>query len=348
MSRAKWLLGFIFFCAGLMYPAAKGSRAQYFYVNSYADANSLGTLNCTYKIDLESAMVIDSVYFQNRGEFLNKEPIPFQLQNNRWLIAFMATGQAGKNSVIGGVTSTLYTVINEQNFEVVAEDSLPGILVFPNILLKDDSLHIEWLEDTHSWQGRFRGVLNLERDRRRLHVDSRRVVNENDESLYVIGEYSNPTLMYSDQQSRFYWVQYQGSLVVIFQTDLLNNILQEMTLGDCRESSFLIGYDESSGNIYVFAFRFSLTTYSPPIVSPDSIRNRVLIINAMDFSNRDEFSPSSETPEISNEVGTVDLIDHLFVYYFFEGEDYRSFRPAMLFIFDTRTNEATWVRVGWR
>jgi hypothetical protein len=58
--------------------------------------------------------------------------------------------------------------------------------------------------------------------------------------------------------------------------------------------------------------------------------------------------PNIEGGYIINEIGECDNIGPYMVYYYFAQEDYRYFSPAMLFIFDTRTNEATWLRVGWR
>jgi len=58
--------------------------------------------------------------------------------------------------------------------------------------------------------------------------------------------------------------------------------------------------------------------------------------------------PNSDSGYIGSGYGPCERIGPYFIYYFFDGEDYRYFSPAMLFIFDTRTNQATWLRVGWR
>jgi len=43
------------------------------------------------------------------------------------------------------------------------------------------------------------------------------------------------------------------------------------------------------------------------------------------------------------------LLHYLIIYYYYFWQDgYEGFDPAYLLIFDTRTNEASWLRVGWR
>jgi hypothetical protein len=47
--------------------------------------------------------------------------------------------------------------------------------------------------------------------------------------------------------------------------------------------------------------------------------------------------------------GVAETVGDYIVYYFYYGQDSLvRYYPAMLFIFDTRTNEAIWLRVGWR
>jgi hypothetical protein len=61
--------------------------------------------------------------------------------------------------------------------------------------------------------------------------------------------------------------------------------------------------------------------------------------------------PIPDYPEgdfISGSYGPAELVGPYIVYYFGESNDLGQLYPAMLFIFDTRTNEATWLRVGWR
>jgi len=58
--------------------------------------------------------------------------------------------------------------------------------------------------------------------------------------------------------------------------------------------------------------------------------------------------PPIEDGYASCEWGDCRKVGQFLIHYFFEGEEPGYFSPAMLFIFDTRTNEARWLRVGWR
>jgi hypothetical protein len=56
--------------------------------------------------------------------------------------------------------------------------------------------------------------------------------------------------------------------------------------------------------------------------------------------------PEGEYP--GEDSNPADVVGDYIVYYFFRGAGRDRFDPAMLLIFDTRTNEASWLRVGWR
>jgi hypothetical protein len=76
----------------------------------------------------------------------------------------------------------------------------------------------------------------------------------------------------------------------------------------------------------------------------------VKLFNINTFAQLDSFPvadyPKGDYPDGNNDV--ADVVGPYIVYYFFGREGIEKYAPAMLFIFDTRTNEATWLRVGWR
>lgn len=348
MKNIYSITRYAFFCGILLFPFTKKVEAQYYYVNSYALSDSLGTLNSMYRIDLEAKTVIDSLFVYNKGEYLNKIPFQVDSHGNHLLINFMISGIAGKNTQLGETFCTLYSIIDQTRFELIIEDSLLNTYTYPDISVRNNLLKLEWLDDSPSSRGHYRGNYSLRRNDYRLHLNNRGEIGEDNDSLLVIGPYANPTLFHSSQNSRYYWVMFAGAHVTILRTDIHNNILQEFVAGDKTISSVLIGYNDIDNNIYIITLRYNLLSYSPPVISPDSIYDKITIIDPSNFSELDNISLDSEPFVISNEIGTLDFINQLFVYYYFESEDYRSFQPAYLLIFDTRTNEATWLRVGWR
>ncbi len=80
------------------------------------------------------------------------------------------------------------------------------------------------------------------------------------------------------------------------------------------------------------------------------IESNLRIYDIADFSLVDSVSiPDYEEGNyISGTSGVADVVGDYIAYYFGKSNDMEIFAPAMLFIFDTRTNEATWLRVGWR
>jgi hypothetical protein len=80
------------------------------------------------------------------------------------------------------------------------------------------------------------------------------------------------------------------------------------------------------------------------------IQSHLLIYDIDDFSLIDSLSipdyPAGDY--IIADFDVADVIGNYIVYYYAQPGGIEDYTPAMLFIFDTRTNEAAWLRVGWR
>jgi hypothetical protein len=104
--------------------------------------------------------------------------------------------------------------------------------------------------------------------------------------------------------------------------------------------------------IYVFSLNYELH-FKGRIekgYGQDWIDANVRMFNIRNFVLLDSLS-LPDYPEgdfISGSYGVGEVKGPFITYYFGQSGDMQLVYPAMLFIFDTRTNEATWLRVGWR
>jgi hypothetical protein len=104
--------------------------------------------------------------------------------------------------------------------------------------------------------------------------------------------------------------------------------------------------------LYIFNLNYEIR-FKNKIVKgygQDWIESNVRVINLENFSLIDSIQVPDypEGDYISGSSGVADVVGNYIVYYFGSSNDMEIFAPAMLFIFDTRTNQAAWLRVGWR
>ena len=105
--------------------------------------------------------------------------------------------------------------------------------------------------------------------------------------------------------------------------------------------------------LYIFDLNYEYHIYEPEwekLYGQDWITPEVYIYDpiSLDLIECDTIAdfPKNNFPGI--EYGLADVVGNYIVVYFFDCELREGFLPAMLFIFDTRTNTARWLNVGWR
>ena len=117
---------------------------------------------------------------------------------------------------------------------------------------------------------------------------------------------------------------------------------------------FALSRDDSL--IYVFLLNESCWDNADYGEVPIPRPNIVKIYSARDLTLRDSIRIADPPSDSSCASMGYDVYDSnicaregKYLIYFFSGfNGLERFVPALLFIFDTRTNEATWLRVGWR
>lgn len=316
------------------------------FVSGYGSSDS-GMTNVIYKIDLNNSQIADSIVLPICGEFFG-QPVSIMFGGYQHLVPIIHRGIAGKNSPALGRCDAYYFLINRINFELLYYDSLPASQILRFGQVAGDTLRLVWMDESAEYQGIYEGYFTINPNDLHLLQASRRSYDMENEPHQEFHTFEDPMLVNKSDTLSHYWDLVNGSQVVLFSVDRAGNVTNQIQLGSRNEASIVIGYDPHNDLIYSIVSRFQILSRYPAYTSPDYIHNVVNLLSPADYSVINSISINPGGIYFSNEAGTAQYIDGLLVYYYSGWDDYRRFDPAYLFIFDTRTNEASWLRVGWR
>jgi len=322
--------------------------AQTIFLNSYVEG--IGYVdNYVFRIDIDHKQVVDSLRLDAKGEFTSKAPIARSIGGHGLLITALVNGLAAKNSEIREHTYSYYYIINSSNLNLIREDSLVDRMIETITGDLFDTISVNWYDEIGRQSMKSLYRVDPE-DHRFRHVRSRVLSNDDFRSEHLRG-YVGPDFICQLGSSKYYWgLEFIGdsSFVNVFKVNSDTVIVGETRVGDRRVQNIICGYNPQAEKFYCFLTPYKLLSFSPVSESPQNVRPRVLIIDPQDLSIETEIEFQMGDAYVSQEVGTAESAGNYLYFYFFGSDGYGQFDPAYLLIFDTRTNEATWLRVGWR
>ena len=334
------------------------SSGQNYFVNTYENPSDSGLSNiCIKSIDLESHSINSSLILSNRGVLKLKKPISITLNNHLYLITFSESGSGpAKNviyeqqskvhysiyrvddndlllvrsdSVVGAMIDELYQGPGEQGFRLGLRRFPDTTWIFPFGLYNINNNFIFRLQRRLEWDdepGRIRGIGSFE-------------------SLYKVPHDTNYRLYFTIQNSQWWLVKLDEDWT---------GVSDSLQLRPSGGAATLFAFHPLRNKFYSLHVNFEFHTGEV-----DSVYKRrqdyyinpdVWIIDPATLEITEQHPiadyPEGEYPRKEN--GLADVVGDFIVYYFFKEDEFYRYDPAMLFIFDTRTNEATWLRVGWR
>ena len=335
----------------LIFVAATSCFAQYYYVNTYQQIDGKGYASYIKSIDLGSKAIHDSVKVSDWGTIWTKEPIRLTSDGNNYLISFIEYGAFAKNSG-PGIESVQYTILDD-SLNVIKIDSFPHARIDvlgqgPNkkffefgmtedtsvtMILKDGKFNLDELSN-------FVRVGDLDTNRsttQPLNLGSLK-------NLCVVPNSDSLNLYISTRPSRYWLVKLN---------DLKSKIIDSVLLENIPNALIIWSYFPQNGRFYCFhlnyeshgKFEENNKDYGQQWMIPEVLIYDGATLNPIEKLRISDFT-AGNYPGI--EKGMAENIGNFIVYYFFQDAWMEVFAPAMLFIFDTRTNEATWLRVGWR
>jgi len=343
-------------CLGLIFILMlyKISFAQNYFLHSY-DLQPDSTYHLYLKkIDLQSKSVQDSILISSTGTIMRKKPIEVKRGNKNYLISFISNGLNAKNSenVQGGDIIYFKVILDfHNNINLVFADSLKPAsleiltqfkghnkfrLAIKNYI--DSSYYFDMGEYSINQNNRFSFIRPVSSD----DIPGKLIDIDGFGSLLPIPEASNYNLYYSFHNSQYWLLKLNSNL---------DHVIDSLQLRESGGQATLFSYHPTTDNFFCFHLNYEMhgkyTTKNREdyYITPELLIYDSVTLGLLERHLIDDY-PDGNYP--GRENGIADVVGDYIVYYFFEDDWMGIYAPAMLFIFDTRTNETTWLRVGWR
>jgi hypothetical protein len=322
------------------------AQAQDYALNTYDGASSEGLRNVkTIFVNLETRSVISSIVIGQQGQIMNKTPLRIGFGTDRYLINAVMEGCFCQNSMAGDEDRVRITIIGEDNSVIEASYTEQGLGIIYFTQGPDASVYI-YAESTEGQPRHMNGDFTLNSEFE-LSLRTQRPSDYN--PLFSPGTGDFPVIQRMSAAYNLYKSWISGRRFILKLNHDTGGIIDSLELQNNPVRTHVLAVLDSL--LYVFHQNYEFygkTIQKGP--DDDRIDSHLLIYNAFDFSLLDSISIPDYPPGdyIGGEFGSADVVGPYIVYYYFEGEGIDRFAPAMLLIFDTRTNEATWLRVGWR
>lgn len=319
----------------------------YYYTVSYATPD-WGCGIKVSKINLDTKEVTD---FDTAGlcyMIINPRPIVFTRNDSDYIFAATANCSWGKRVPASSDCYSDYVIYND-----VGKIIHRGVLERKYVYCKERSLgsdvkikYREYTDSLHYWRY---GTINLQDDNTIILSPDTIPAGEDPTSSIISGfQYFKRIDKRNDS---IYWdVGHNAVYLLRIDTDK-KVLLDSLRIPDKRTHTCLFALSDDQRRIYTFHFfaQYGHKYYengTPPIL-PSYIK----VYRADTLVLIDSFAvpaPSAAKGYVAAEWASAERIDEYIIYYFFADEGIELFDPAMLYIFDTRNNESTWLNVGWR
>jgi hypothetical protein len=340
--------------------------SQYYYLNTYENPQGLDSEMPSAdvyikSINLDSASIEESIRLNGRGFYDFKRPALITLNNNNFLITLIQDGIGpAKNTNPQDDLKVFFSI-----FRANGGDLTP---------IRIDSVSAASVETFRQYQGEegFRFGLRRNSDTSMIYSTGIYGLNANFNFRYLrprqsgadepglirnIGSFDFLIKVPFDSENHLYYTIPDDSQWWLVKLNAsLNSVEGSLKLRTSGGANTLFAYNPLRGKFYCLHVNYEMHTN---IVAMDSTYKRrqdyyvnpnVWIIDPQTLNVIEEH-PIADFPEgqyPGQDDGIAEVVGNYIVYYFFKSDEGNRFDPAMLLIFDTRTNEATWLRVGWR
>ncbi len=314
-------------------------------VNTYAPQTNgeFKSVNAVF-VDLDDKSIMASLILADQGEIVTKMPVQLELRGMQILLTAINQGCYCANTSVGNRRTRLVFLDRQtQQLRFIYDDTTLSISTLQQygtnrIILRASSE----LSNMDSLYGSF-NLQNNYRLRELIHFPAD----------YSYGYYGRIAqfwpIMGVDTTFQIYSNIFNNQLFLIKSDPLRHTVLDSIKTGNMYNEADIYAVKDS----ILFLFRLNCERhngYSDKDFGENWIESHVKRYDASTMAYLDSM-PIDDYPRgeyVANEHGNAEVVGPYIVYYFFYQESMENNSPAMLFIFDTRTNEATWLRVGWR
>jgi hypothetical protein len=357
-SISIWLWALLIL--GLSTSFSYAENQNYYVINVYgrADSGSIIRQVRTAFVDLDLKAVKKSIRISDSGEIVSKKSILIKGEKDTLLVSIVNMGGMYLNSDHEGERAKI-VFINPKTQSLINSRIDTGLSMIYFLQQTDTTAYIWGYWDTVP-QREISGFFILGR-----HYYFHKVRPEPPDYSPDLFSGSGPCELFyllSPEENLYRadcWKHYAIVKTNSDRTEIFDSLIIPFSLV-VVDSIDIISTAPDRAHIFavkdtlLYDFNLNYETYQNRWVKRYGqgwIKNHVNIYDNRTFALLDSM-PVPDYPKgdyIDGPFDVADIIGPYIVYYFFESES-REFAvaPAMLFIFDTRTNQATWLRVGWR
>ena len=315
-----------------------------YYAVSYAN-NSLANDILFSKINIDNRTIDYSVKIPIRGQIQFKKPIIFKSNSNQYFFITTFNGLSGKNSVLLNEPYSGYAMIDEHQ-RIIAQNKIPNIQLTGFSQVNNLTAIVEYIDSVGA---NMEGILDLTDFNHPVVTPIRRLTYDNSEYPVIAGFQYFKRIKKSD--NKIYWCTMMNG-VYLLALDIANNkLLDSLNIEVPTPYTYLMVLSNNDSLVYVFYMNYNEVSGPPSMIKTNIDTSYVKIYRTSNFSLTDSLKveyPPADSEYFMGMTGPADNVGPYFVYFDMAGEGIEFYSPAMLFIFDTRTNEASWLRVGWR
>jgi len=352
MRKMKWMAVIVAFTVLSISILA---QAEYYYVVAYGQSSNRFEDRSVFlkRIDLDSAKITDSVMIAENGTIASVSPIQLSVESTEYLIGFVEKGIVAKNTGTGTPQVNYRIVKIDNTLSIVKTDSFVNCRTERLKQYQNDNSFFFGIEN-HDNQNSIFPVGKYILDNNLNFVFIEPLKNQyapgtiekfgDFEFLTPLGT-PNPHNLYYAYKDFGYWAVRLDST----RTTILDSICLE--LENRANSNF--AYHLLRDKFYWFHINYEEHVGSPETnknYGQDWIIPEVLVIDPSNFKSSEKYQiadfDSGSYPY--NQRGPATVVGDYIVFYYFDIELREEFNLAPLFIFDTRTNTARWLNVGWR
>jgi hypothetical protein len=351
------LAGLVLTVACVFFGMTSLGTAQSYFVNAYVspgDSASLFKQVQTIVVDLDQKATTGNIVLADSGTILDKVPISLSNVRGRFLVSFWAVGMMAKNSGFGGGISNLrYSITRYQdgNMRVLREAEVPAASI--NLLdqaLDDGGFRLGVVSDTGDAVVMQPGIYRIN-NQDRLSFERGVSIDEIPGSIGNLGGFALLRKVWGADQYHLYHSFHKTQFWLVKLDDVDGSVLDSLQLRQSGGQATIYAFHPTRDRFYCFHLNYEIHgQYTHKYRDDYYIEPEVLIYDPATLQLLEQH-PIADYPEgqyPGRENGLAEVVGDYIVYYFFEDDWQGIFAPAMLFIFDTRTNEASWLRVGWR
>jgi hypothetical protein len=322
----------------------------YFYLSTYDMYQEGYSVHISIKkIDLACASISDSLALISEGYLATPKPIKINIKEQDCLLVVVQGGVFGKNS--GPGPETTYAFIIDT-----------GLNLMKGIKIPDSNISIA---EQYDGENGFRFGSTAYRDTVALYDDGIYKIDSNyvftkvgtyisgigPQDIQKLDKFQYLHSLNSNHDNIYYSLSDSG--YILLKLNPSNSMITSKIPTIIHHGSEIFAYHSTRNKIYVFHLNYEQhgkfeeyeKDYGEDWIVPEVLIYDPTSLNLVERHQITDFTPGNYP---LSERGQADVVGDYIVYYFFDDEWMGNYNPAMLFIFDTRTNEATWLRVGWR